>query len=64
MWICHDCLELSRIQQEKKTEKKEEEYSSSSSSINQNDNNQYDNIGIASKSDVSPNMPRADGMEH
>ena len=27
MWICHDCLELSRIQQEKKTEKKEEEYS-------------------------------------
>ena len=63
MWICHDCLELSRIQQEKKTEKKKN-IPPSSSFINQNDNNQHDNIGIASKSDVSPNMPRADEMEH
>jgi hypothetical protein len=59
-WICSDCLGASRIQEEKKTERKEEEYSSSHTSQNNNSNNQCDNIGIASKSDVSPNTPRAD----
>jgi hypothetical protein len=34
-----------------------------SSSINQNDHNQCDNIGVASKSDVSQNTPRADETE-
>ena len=52
-WICDDCLEA---------EKKEgKEYSSSHTSQNYNSNdNECDNIGLASKSDVSPNTPRAD----
>ena len=60
VWICNDCLGASRIQEEKKTEKKEEEYSSSRTNQNNNSNNQCDDIGVASKSDVSPNTPRAD----
>jgi hypothetical protein len=61
VWICNDCLGASRIQEEKKkTEKKEEEYSSSHTSQDNNSNNQCDDIGLASKSDVSPNTPRAD----
>ncbi|MFL6507471.1 MAG: hypothetical protein ACJ704_05990 [Nitrososphaeraceae archaeon] len=54
-WICDDCLGA-----EKKGE--EEEYSSSSSHTNQNkgSSNQCDDVGLASKSDVSPNTPRAD----
>jgi hypothetical protein len=52
-WICGDCLEA---------EKKGEEYYSSSLHTNQNkdSNNQCDEVGLASKSDVSPNTPRAD----
>ena len=61
VWICNVCLGASRIQEEKKkTEKKEEEYSSSHRSQNNNIDNQCDDIGLASKSDVSPNTPRAD----
>jgi hypothetical protein len=51
-WICDDCFGV---------EHKEKEYVSSD--INQSDNsnnNQCDNIGTASKSDVSPNTPTAD----
>ncbi len=44
-WICDDCLGAEK--------KEEKEYSSSHAS-------QYDNIGTASKSDVSPNTPKAD----
>ena len=44
-WICDDCLGAEK--------KEEKEYSSSHAS-------QCDNIGTASKSDVSPNTPRAD----
>jgi hypothetical protein len=53
-WICDDCLGAER--------KQEKEYSiSRTSQSNNNDNsNQCDNIGTASKSDVSPNTPRAD----
>ena len=43
-WICDNCLGA---------EHKEKEHSSSHTS-------QCDNIGTASKSDVSPNTPRAD----
>ena len=44
-----------------RAEKKgEEEYSSSHTSQNNNSSNQCDDIGLASKSDVSPNTPRAD----
>ena len=51
-WICDDCLGA---------EKKGEEYSSSlHTNQNKDNNNQCDNIGTASKSDVSPNTPRAD----
>jgi hypothetical protein len=51
-WICNDCLGA---------EKKEKEgYSSSHTNQNNNSNNQCDDIGLASKSDVSPNTPRAD----
>src|ERR687887_399625 len=57
VWICNVCLGASRIQEEKK---KEEEYSSSHRSQNNNIDNQCDDIGLASKSDVSPNTPRAD----
>ena len=51
-WICDDCLGA---------EKKGEEYSSSShTNQNKDSNNQCDDVGLASKSDVSPNTPRAD----
>jgi hypothetical protein len=50
-WICNDCLGA----------EKKEGYSSSHTSQNDNSrNNQFDNIGLASKSDVSPNTPKAD----
>jgi hypothetical protein len=60
IWICNDCLPPSQMQ-EKKTEK--EEKNSSSINQNNNSNNECDSIGIASKSDVSPNTPRADESE-
>jgi hypothetical protein len=51
-WICNDCLRI---------EKKGEEYSSSPhTSQNKESNNQCDDLGLASKSDVSSNTPRAD----
>ena len=52
-WICDDCLGA---------EHKETGYLSSRASQvdKSNDNNRSDNIGTASKSDVSPNTPRAD----
>ncbi|MFL6315117.1 MAG: hypothetical protein ACJ73C_00065 [Nitrososphaeraceae archaeon] len=58
IWLCNDCIAATAQMQEKKIEKEEE----NSSSINQNNssNNECDTIGIASKSDVSPNTPRAD----
>ena len=44
-----------------RAEKKGEEYSSLHTSQDDNSNdNECDNIGLASKSDVSPNTPRAD----
>jgi hypothetical protein len=57
VWICNDCLPASQML-EKKIEKEEE--NSSSISQNNSSNNECDTIGIASKSDVSPNTPRAD----
>ena len=52
-WICDDCLGAEK--------KEEKEYSSSLTSQNDNrNNNQGENIGLASKTDVSPNTPRAD----
>ena len=52
-WICDDCLGA---------EHKETAYLSSHTSqvYKSNDDNQCDNIGTASESDVSPNTPRAD----
>ena len=51
-WVCDDCLGA---------EKKGEEYSPLHTSQDDNSNdNECDNIGLASKSDVSPNTPRAD----
>ena len=52
VWICDDCLGAEK--------KEEKEYSSSHTNQNNNSNNQCDDIGLASKSDVSPNTPRAD----
>ena len=53
-WICDDCLGAEKKEEEK-------EYSSSYTSQNDNNNdNECDNIGLANKSDVSPNNPRAD----
>ena len=50
-WICDDCLGVEY----------EKEYASShTDQSNNSNNNQYNNIGTASKSDVSPNTPRAD----
>jgi hypothetical protein len=52
-WVCDDCLGAER--------KEKEHYSSSHTSQSDNSsNNQCDNIGTASESDVSPNTPRAD----
>ena len=51
-WVCDDCLGA-----EKKGEK---EYSSLHTNQNNNGNNECDNIGLASKSDVPPNTPKAD----
>jgi Zn-finger protein len=53
IWICDDCLGTERKEEEK-------EYSSSYKNQNNNSNNQCDDIGLASKSDLSPNTPRAD----
>ena len=50
VWICNDCIE----------NEKEEEKLSSSTTNQKSTNNQYENIGIASTSDVSPNTPQAD----
>jgi hypothetical protein len=62
VWLCNDCIAATTQMQEKKTEK-EEEKNSSSINQNNNSNNECDSIGIASKSDVSPNTPRADESE-
>jgi hypothetical protein len=52
-WICDDCLGAKK--------KEEKEYASSHTSQNDHSNdNECDNMGLASKSDVSPNTPRAD----
>ena len=48
-WMCHDCIEGEEIK------KKGKGANDSSPSIDQ-----YDSIGVASASDVSPNTPRAD----
>ena len=50
VWICNDCIE----------NEKEEEKLSSSTTNQKSTNNQSENIGIASTSDVSPNTPQAD----
>jgi hypothetical protein len=51
-WICDDCLGA---------EQKEEGYSSSHTNRDNNSNNdQCGDIGLASKSDVSPNTSKAD----
>jgi hypothetical protein len=51
-WICNDCLEAEK--------KEEEEYSSLHTNQNKGSSNQCDDVGLASKSDVFPNTPRAD----
>ena len=60
VWLCNDCIAASQMQK-KNTEK--EEKNSSSINQNNNNNNECDTIGIASKSDVSPNTPSADESE-
>jgi hypothetical protein len=59
IWTCNDCIIATSQGQEKKTE---QEKDSSSSSINQKSSiaDQQDTVGVASKSDVSPNTPRSD----
>jgi hypothetical protein len=59
IWTCNDCIIATSQGQEKKTEQGE---NSSSSSINRKSsiNDQQDTVGVASKSDVSPNTPRSD----
>jgi hypothetical protein len=58
VWTCNDCIAKSQGQ-DKKTE---QEKDSSSSPINRksSSSDQQDTVGVASKSDVSPNTPRAD----
>jgi hypothetical protein len=58
VWTCNDCIAKSQGQ-DKKTE---QEKDSSSSPINRKSSStdQQDTVGVASKSDVSPNTPRAD----
>jgi hypothetical protein len=58
VWTCNDCIAKSQGQ-DKKTE---QEKDSSSSTINRkgSSSDQQDTVGVASKSDVSPNTPRAD----
>ena len=53
-WICDDCLGA------EKKEEEEEGYSSKHTGQKDSRNNQGENIGLASKTDVSPNTPRAD----
>lgn len=57
VWICNDCLAAN-----KRDENKSEDEEKSSSPSTNHDNNKISNhsIGVASKSDVSPNTPRAD----
>ena len=52
-WICNDCLGA-------ECKEKEHSPSQTSQSDHSNNDNQCDNIGTASESDVSPNTPRAD----
>ena len=58
VWTCNDCIAKTQGQ-DKKTE---QEKDSSSSPINRksSSSDQQDTVGVASKSDVSPNTPRAD----
>jgi hypothetical protein len=49
VWICHDCIEV------EEGKKRDTSHDSSTASTDQ-----YESIGIASASDVSPNTPRAD----
>ena len=58
IWTCNDCIIAASQGQEKKTEQEKD----SSSSINQKSSiaDQQDTVGVASKSDVSPNTPRSD----
>jgi hypothetical protein len=59
VWTCNDCIIATGQGQDKKTE---QEKDSSSSSINRKSSiaDQQDTVGVASKSDVSPNTPRSD----
>jgi hypothetical protein len=52
VWICDDCLGAER--------KEKEHLPSQTTQSDHSNNNQCDNIGTASESDVSPNTPRAD----
>jgi hypothetical protein len=58
VWTFNDCIAVGQGQDKKK----EQEEDSSVSSINRNNSiaDQQDTVGVASKSDVSPNTPRAD----
>jgi hypothetical protein len=54
-WMCHDCIE--KEEGKKKNGKNgRREIDTPSTHIDE-----YENIGVASESDVSPNTPRADG---
>jgi hypothetical protein len=57
-WICDDCKE--RQQKEKMTENKSSSYFLQKKKTKNNRDNKCDDLGLASRSDVSPNTPRAD----
>ena len=58
VWTCNDCIVVGQGQ-DKKTEQ-EKDSSSSPTSRKSSSSDQQDSVGVASKSDVSPNTPRAD----
>jgi ribosomal protein L37AE/L43A len=58
VWTCNDCIATSQGQ-DKKTGQ-EEDLSASSINRKSSINDEQDTVGVASKSDVSPNTPRSD----
>jgi hypothetical protein len=58
VWTCNDCIATSQGQ-EKNTEQ-EEDLSASTINRKSSSSDQQDTVGVASKSDVSPNTPRSD----
>jgi hypothetical protein len=58
VWTYNDCMATSQGQ-DKKTEQ-EKDLSASSINRKSSINDEQDTVGVASKSDVSPNTPRSD----